>query len=179
MDFESSKTYQNIMNAIDGEMMASTRYQIYSDKAREDGYENIGDIFAETSGNEKEHAERLMKVAFAGDIPDTLTNLKDAGAGENHEWTKMYQEYAQIAKEEGYDQIAELFLDIAEVERHHDYRFQTLAENMEQNQIFCKDEKILWICLNCGYIYYGECAPEFCPLCGYPQSYFKPNCEDY
>ena len=179
MEFQGSKTYQNVMKSIDGEMKASTKYAIYSGKAREDGYENIGDIFDETSRNEREHAERMMKIIYQGEIPDTLTNLKDASSGENHEWTKMYQEFAETAKAEGFDQIAQLFLDIAEVERHHDYRFENLAENIENDQVFCKSEKILWICMNCGYLYYGDCAPEFCPLCGYPQKYFKPNCEDY
>lgn len=179
MELEGSKTYQNILNTIDGEMKASTKYVIYGDKAREDGYENIGSIFDETSHNEREHAERMMKIIHNGEIPDTLDNLKDASGGENHEWTKMYQEYAEIARKEGFDQIAELFLDIAEVERHHDFRYKNLVENIEKRQVFCKGEKILWICMNCGYLYFGECAPEFCPLCGYPQSYFKPNCEDY
>lgn len=179
LEFKDSRTYQNLLKTMDGEMKASTKYAIYSDKAREDGFENIGDIFDETSHNEKEHAERVMKIIHQGEIPDTLTNLRDASTGENNEWTKLYQEFANIAKEEGYDQVSELFLDIAEVERHHDYRFNHLAENIENNQVFCKDEKILWICMNCGYLYYGECAPEFCPLCGYPQAFFKPNCEDY
>lgn len=166
------------MKAFQGETTASTKYRIYADKAREDGYENIGRIFDETSHNEKEHAERVMKFIYNG-VPDTLTNLKDASSGENNEWTEMYIQFANTAREEGFEQIAELFQDIAEVERHHDFRFQNLAEDIQNDQVFCKKEKIVWICMNCGYIYYGECTPERCPLCGYPQAYFKPNCEDY
>ena len=178
MDFTESKTYQNLLKTIDGEMKASTKYSIYSGVAREDGYENVGDFFEETSHNEKEHAERLMKIIYNG-LPHTLDNLADASKGEQGEWTNMYPEFARIAKEEGYDQISELFLDIAEVERHHNYRYDMLAKNIKNNQMFCKEENILWICMNCGYLYYGECAPEVCPLCGFPQSFFKPNCEDY
>ena len=119
-----------------------------------------------------------MKIIYNG-LPHTLDNLADASKGEQGEWTNMYPEFARIAKEEGYDQISDLFLDIAEVERHHNYRYDMLAKNIKNNQMFCKEENILWICMNCGYLYYGECAPEVCPLCGFPQSFFKPNCEDY
>lgn len=179
MELKDSKTYQNILKTIDGEMKASTKYAIYGDKAREDGFENVGSIFDETSHNEKEHAERMMKVIYNGELPDTLINLRDASGAESHEWMNLYQEFAQTAKEEGFDQISDLFRDLAEVERHHNYRFDNLAENIENQQVFCKGEKILWICMNCGYLYYGECAPDVCPLCGYPKSFFKPNCEDY
>lgn len=179
MDFKSSETYKNVMKAIDGEKKASTSYRIYADKAREDGYENIGAIFDETSHNEKEHSERLLKFVYGGELPDTLDNLKIAMSGENNEWTTMYQEFAKKAKEEGFHEVAEVFLNIAEVEKHHDYRFSNLASDIENNQVFCKEQKIVWICMNCGYVYYGECAPEMCPLCGYPQAYFRPNCEAY
>lgn len=179
MEFANSKTFKNILNAIDGELKASTKYSIYDAKAREDGYENIGDIFKETSNNEKEHAELLLKIIHNGSIPDTCENLIDASSGENHEWTNMYQEYAKIAQDEGFPKISQVFLKIAEVERHHDFRFNTLAKDIKCNKIFCKDEQILWICMNCGYLYYGECAPKKCPLCGYSQGYFSPNCENY
>ncbi len=173
MDFRSSKTFQNLLNAVNGELKASTKYEIYSSKAREDGFEQIGNIFEETSHNEKEHAEIWLKILNNGEIPYTLDNLKDAYSGESHEWTSMYPEYARIAREEGFNEIAFLFDGIANIERHHNFRFRELAKNIKNGEVFCKPVENLWICLNCGNIVRGKCAPKKCPVCGYPQAFFE------
>jgi rubrerythrin len=173
MDFRESKTFNNLQHALEGELKASTKYSIYGSKAREDGFEQIGDIFDETSHNEKEHAEIWMKIMNNGEIPDTLDNLKDAYSGETYEWTKMYREYAQEAAVEGYQDIADLFEGVAGIERHHDFRFRELAKNIETGEVFCKKNEHLWICMNCGNIIRGKCAPEVCPVCGFPQAYYK------
>lgn len=179
MDFISSETYKNIMQALSGELMASTKYALYAGKAYEDNYVQIGDIFAETSGNEREHAEIFMKLINNGSLPDTLDNLKSASSGENGEWSRIYTGFAKTAEKEGFNEIAELFRMIASVEMHHDYRFRNLAENIENDTVFCREEESLWVCLNCGYLYQGKCAPQICPLCKENQGFFKLNCEDY
>lgn len=179
MEFKDSETFSNLQKAFDGEMKASTKYAIYSNKAREDGYEQIGDIFSETSKNEREHGEIWMKLLHCGEVPPTLDNLKDASGGEHYEWTTMYQGFARTARMEGYDEIADLFEGVAAIEHHHDYRFSELAKNIETEQVFCKRTEVLWVCLNCGNLFYGKCAPEECPVCGYPQAYYELNCENY
>ncbi len=173
MDFKSSKTFKNLQNALEGELKASTRYEIYSQKARDDGFEQIGNIFEETSHNEKEHAEIWLKIIDNGEIPYTLDNLKDAYGGETHEWTNMYPEYARTARAEGFNEVANLFERVANIERHHDFRFRELAKNIENGAVFCKRVENLWICLNCGNIVHGKCAPRKCPVCGYPQAYYE------
>lgn len=179
MEFQDSQTYQNLLKALDGEKIASTTYQIYAQKAREQGYIQISDIFLETSGNEREHAVTWTKMLNDGEIPDTLTNLKSAAEIENYEWTTMYKEYARVAKEEGYEEIANLFEGVGLIEKHHDYRFSRLASNVENGKVFCKDKESVWICINCGNVYWGDCAPEICPICFYPQGYYEINCENY
>lgn len=177
--FTESETYKNLQAAFEGETQASTRYAIFSEKAREDGYEQIGDIFEETSGNEREHAVIWMKLLNGGEIPPTLQNLKEAYSGENYEWTNMYIGFAEKAYEEGFPEIARLFEGVAGVERHHDARYRKLAQNIMNDTVFCKKSNVLWICLNCGNLFYGECAPSVCPVCGYPQGYYQLNCENY
>lgn len=179
MEFKDSKTYQNLKNAFEGELMACGRYHLYGGKAREDGYQQIGNIFDETAGNEQAHAEIWLKILNGGKMPDTLSNLRNASTGEAHEWTQMYPGFAETAEQEGYTEIARLFREIATIERHHDYRYSLLAENMEQGHVFCKCGKNVWICLNCGYLYTGNCAPEECLVCGYPQGYSELNCDNY
>jgi rubrerythrin len=178
-NFTMSNTYKNLENAFKGETSASGKYAIYARKAREDGFEQIGDIFDETSGNEREHGEIWLKLLNGGEVPSTLDNLKDAYSGENYEWTKMYVNYAEEARKEGYPEIAELFDGVAAIEQHHDSRFRKLAHNIKTDQVFCKHGKVLWICLNCGNLYYGECAPEECPVCGYPQGFYQLDVEIY
>ncbi|MDE6747680.1 MAG: rubrerythrin family protein [Lachnospiraceae bacterium] len=179
MDFKNSKTYMNLQKAYEAELMVSTRYRIYAGKAKKEGFEQIGEIFNETAGNEQEHAEIWMRLLNNKEIPDTLTNLKDAAKGEHREWTKAYQDFANTAEEEGFNDIADLFRGVASIEKHHDYRFSDLAQNIEDGTVFCKSRKSVWICMNCGYLYFGECAPSPCPVCKHPQGFYKLNCEDY
>ncbi len=178
-DFTKSKTYKNLKDAFAGETSASGKYAIFGMKAKEDGYEQIGNIFLETSGNEREHAEIWYKILNGGEVPCTLDNLKNAYSGEHFEWTEMYMNYAKEAKREGYYDIADLFEGVANIEHHHDMRFRKLAENIMQDEVFCKKQKMVWVCLNCGNLVYDECAPEVCPVCDYPQGYYQLNCENY
>jgi len=173
MDFKNSKTFANLQNALEGELKASTKYEIYGLKAREDGFEQIGNIFDETSQNEREHGEIWLKILNNGEVPYTLDNLEDSYGGETHEWTNMYPDYAREARVEGYNDIAALFEGVANIERHHDYRFRVLANNIETGEVFCKKVEVLWICLNCGNIVSGRCAPKECPVCGYPQAFYE------
>lgn len=179
MEFQHSKTYRNLQKALEGELMTCARYRVYGEKAKKEGYQQISEIFYETSGNEQEHAEIWMRILNDGKMPETIDNLKSACKGENYEWTKMYREFAETAKEEGYDEIARLFRGVGGIEKHHEYRYRQLAENMECGKVFCKNGNVVWICMNCGNIYTGKCAPEKCPVCGHPQGYFKLNCENY
>jgi len=179
MDFKQSQTYKNLNDAIGGESKASTKYALYGEKAKEDGYEQIGDIFYETSRNEREHAAIWIKILSGGEIPSTLENLKDAAAGENYETTTMYREYAKTARREGYPRIADLFDRVGDIEGHHDSRYMQLARNIETDEVFCKDKKMVWICTNCGNLVWDECAPKICPVCGYPQGYYQLYCRNY
>lgn len=179
MDFKESKTYQNLQKAFEGELKASTKYAIYGNKARDDGYIQIGSIFDETSGNEREHAEIWLKKLNCGKVPSTLENLIDSYTGENYEWTSMYKEFARVARAEGFCDIASLFDSVGNIERHHDMRFKKLAKNIQNNQVFCKAETTIWLCTNCGNLIWDRCAPNFCPVCGYPKSYYQVNCENY
>jgi rubrerythrin len=177
--FRDSNTYKNLQDAFKGETSASGKYAMYGKKALEDGYIQISNIFNDSSGNEREHAEIWMKLLHGGEVPSTLDNLKEASSGEYHEWTSMYPGYAEEAMREGYPEIAALFQGVAAIERHHDARFRKLAQNIMNDKVFCKDSKVLWVCLNCGNLYYGDCAPDVCPVCGYPQGYYEVNCENY
>ena len=179
MDLKQSQTYQNLKKAYDGERIASTKYAIYGSKAREDGYEQIGNIFDETSKNEREHAEIWLKQLEGGEIPSTLDNLKESIPGEHYEWTSMYKGYADTARKEGFDHIAELFDGVAGIEYNHDNRFEKLAKNIETGEVFCKDQRMVWICTNCGNLVWDECAPKICPVCGYPQGYYQLCCINY
>ncbi|MDD4591377.1 MAG: ferritin family protein [Parabacteroides sp.] len=179
MEFKGSQTYQNLQTAYQGELRASTKYRIYGMKAKEDGYQQIGNIFLETSHNEMEHGEIWLKLLNGGEIPPTLVNLKEAAAGENYEWTTMYKGFADTARKEGYEEIADLFDGVARIENNHDGRFETLAWNIESGRVFCRDEEAVWICTNCGNLIWAECAPERCPVCGYPQGYYQLYCEPF
>jgi rubrerythrin len=179
VDFIDSQTYKNLLKAIDSEKIANTTYELYAEKAKAQGYIQIGNIFLETAWNEKEHAEIWMKIVNGGELPDTLINLQNAAERENYEWTTMYRDYANVAREEGYEDIAKLFDGVGLIEKHHDYRFRRLASNIENGRVFCKDREAVWLCINCGNIYWGECAPEICPICEFPQGYYQINCENY
>lgn len=179
MDFKSSETYKNLQKAIEGESVASTRYRIFSNIAMEDGYMQISNIFLETSHNEQEHAEVWMRIINNGKLPNTSQNLETAINSENYEWTKMYPGFAKTARDEGYEEIANLFEGVGNIEKHHDYRFTQLKNNLENDKVFCKDETYVWICLNCGNLFVGKCAPELCPVCAYPQGYYQISCDNF
>lgn len=179
MELKGSKTEDNLLKAFAGESEARNKYTFYASKARKEGYEQIAAIFEETASNEKEHAKIWFKELHNRDIPDTLTNLKDAAAGEHYENTEMYKEFARVAKEEGFDRISELFLKVGEIEKHHEERYMKLIGNINNNLVFEKGEEKVWICRNCGYVYVGKKAPEKCPVCSHPQSFFELKSENY
>ena len=172
MNLKGSKTEKNLMTAFAGESQARNKYTYYAGKAKKEGFEQIAAIFQETADNEKEHAKIWFKLLHDG-IQDTATNLKDAAAGENYEWTDMYATFAKEAKEEGFDQIAFLFESVAKIEKEHEERYKALLKNVETNSVFKKTEKTVWICRNCGHIYDGPEAPKKCPVCDHPQAYFQ------
>ena len=179
MEFKGSKTEQNLMKAFAGESQARNKYTYYASKAKKDGYEQIAALFEETAGNEKEHAKMWFKLLHDGNVPDTMTNLKDAADGENYEWTDMYVEFARVAQEEGFEDIARKFRAVAEIEKHHEERFKKLLKNIEDKVVFSNDEDTIWICRNCGHIVVGKYAPEVCPVCNHPQSYFERKANNY
>lgn len=179
MDLKGSKTWENLQTAFAGESQAHTKYQYYSSKAKKDGYVQIANIFAETAKNEKEHAKIWFKYLHEGDIPDTLTNLGDAAAGENYEWTDMYDEFAKVADEEGFAEIAAKFRLVGAIEKHHEERYRALIGNIEGGLVFSRDGDRTWICSNCGHIVIGSSAPELCPVCAHPQSYFELHAKNY
>ena len=179
VDFESSQTKKNLEAAFAGESQATNKYAYYASKAKKEGYVQISDIFAETSGNEREHAKLWFKYLHEGDVPDTAANLADAAAGENGEWTDMYPTFAAVAKEEGFTEIADLFAKIGSVEKAHEERYRALIENLSQGAVFKKGAKVLWQCGSCGYQFEGKEAPAICPACHHPQSFFAVKCESY
>ena len=179
MELKGSKTEANLMAAFAGESQARNKYSYYASKAKKDGYEQIAAIFEETANNEKEHAKIWFKQLNGGAIPDTLTNLKDAANGENYEWTEMYKEFAQTAREEGFNHIANLFEQVGEIEKHHEERYLKLVDNIDNNLVFQRGEEVVWICRNCGHITYGSEAPVVCPVCAHPQSYMELHKENY
>ncbi len=179
MELKGSKTEQNLMTAFAGESGARNKYSYYASKAKKDGYEQIAAIFEETANNEKEHAKLWFKALHDGDVPDTLTNLKDAASGEHEEWTNMYKEFAEVAKEEGFKDIARLFESVGEIEKHHEERYLKLVDNIENNLVFEKGEEKIWICRNCGHIYRGKKALKVCPVCNHPESYMEVKADNY
>jgi len=179
MELKGSRTEQNLMTAFAGESQARNKYTYYAGKAKKEGYEQIAALFEETANNEKEHAKLWFKELHGGEVPDTLTNLKDAAAGENFEWTDMYAEFAKVAKEEGFNQIAYLFESVGAIEKHHEERYLKLIENVENDKVFHKDEEVIWICRNCGHIYRGKDALKLCPVCKHPESYMEIKCYNY
>ena len=177
-EIKGTKTEKNLNAAFAGESQARVKYQFYASKAKKEGYEQISAIFQETSNNEKEHAKIWYKLLHDG-VADTMTNLKDAAAGENYEYTDMYKKFAEEAREEGFDEIAELFEKVGEIEKHHEERYLKLVENIEKGMVFKGDGVTVWKCRNCGYIHIGDSAPEECPVCKHPQSYFEIQAENY
>ena len=179
MELKGSKTEANLLAAFAGESQARNKYTYYASQAKKDGYEQIASIFEDTANNEKEHAKLWFKELHGGSVPSTIENLKDAAAGENYEWTEMYKEFAETAREEGFDNIAILFEKVGEIEKHHEERYRALLKNIETAQVFEKSEVKVWECRNCGHIVVGTKAPEVCPVCAHPQSYFEVHAENY
>ncbi len=179
MELKGSKTEANLMAAFAGESQARNKYTYYASKAKKDGFEQIAEIFLETAENEKEHAKMWFKELHGGSVPSTSENLLDAANGENFEWTDMYKEFAQTAREEGFERIANLFEGVAEIEKHHEERYRALLDNVNSEMVFSKDGDKIWQCRNCGHICIGKEAPKVCPVCSHPQSYFEIKKENY
>ena len=179
MELKGSKTEQNLLAAFAGESQARNKYTYFASKAIKDGYEQIAAIFEETANNEKEHAKMWFKELNGGEIPTTTENLKAAADGENYEWTDMYDTFAKEAEEEGFTQIAAKFRMVAAIEKHHEERYRKVLKNIEDEVVFSKDEDKIWVCRNCGHIVIGKKAPEVCPVCAHPKSFFEIKAENY
>ncbi len=178
-NLQGSKTEKNLMEAFVGESQARNKYTYFASKAKQDGYEQIAGIFEETANNEKEHAKLWFKLLNGGEIQSTPENLKAAAAGEHGEWTEMYKRMAEEAHEEGFKDIAFLFENVAKIEKTHEERYLKLLQNVEEGSVFAKNEKTVWICRNCGQIIDSATAPQKCPVCGHPQSYFELRVINY
>jgi len=180
MELKGTKTETNLLTAFAGESQARNKYTYYASKAKKEGYEQIASIFEETAQNEKEHAKLWFKELHGGEIGDTITNLKDAAAGENYEWTDMYATFAKVAEAEGFGRIAKLFNGVAAIEKRHEERYRKLLANIEGETVYEKDdENTMWICRNCGHVHFGKNAPKVCPVCAHPQAYFEVLKENY
>ena len=167
------------MEAFAGESKATNKYSYYASQARKEGYNQIADIFMETSGNEREHAKLWFKALNGGEVPETVKNLQDAATGENYEYTTMYKDFEETARKEGFDQIANLFKGVAEVERTHEQRYLALLKNVQDGMVFSKDKVCVWKCANCGHLHVGKEAPLICPVCKHPQSYFQLQAQNW
>lgn len=170
---KNSKTWHNLEHALAGESKAAIKYQFFTSRAKKDGYEQISAIFDETSHNEKEHAKIWYKLLHGGAVEDTLTNLEAAAQGENYEWTDMYKHFAEDARAEGYDDVAEKFEQVAAIEKIHENRYRKWHDEVEHDIVFKNDQITIWKCRNCGYVFAGEEAPEKCPVCDHPRAFFE------
>ena len=177
MELKGSKTEANLWTAFAGESQARNKYTYFASVARKAGYEQIAAIFEETANNEKEHAKMWFKEL--GGIGDTAANLKAAAAGENEEWTSMYKEMAETAREEGFTRLAFLFEGVGKIEKEHEERYLKLLSNLENDVVFQDGEETVWICRNCGHIHVGKEAPAVCPICAHPQAYFERRAVNY
>lgn len=179
MDLKGSKTEKNLQIAFAGESQARNKYTYYSAKAKKEGYVQIANLFEETAGNEREHAKMWFKALHGGAIPDTVTNLIDAAAGEHYEWTDMYAGMAVTAREEGFEKLARQFEAVAKIEKTHEERYLKLKANIEDGEVFARETEEVWICSNCGHLHVGKNAPEVCAACEHPQAYFQLRAVDY
>ncbi len=190
MSLKGTKTEQNLLKAFAGESQAKNRYEFFAKVAKKEGYEQISALFLETALQEKAHASRFWKfleggmveitAAYpAGKTGNTMENLKAAAEGENEEWTELYPEFAKIAEEEGFKDVAVAFKMIAKVEAKHEARYRALLKNIEEEKVFKKEEKVKWNCRNCGFVHESTGAPQNCPACNHPQAYFEVECENY
>lgn len=179
MELKNSRTEANLMAAFAGESQARNKYTYYASQAKKEGYEQIAAIFEETANNEKEHAKMWFKELNGGMIPTTAQNLKDAASGENYEWTNMYKEFAEVAREEGFEDIARLFDGVNQIEKEHEERFLKLLKNVEDNLVFESEEETIWICRNCGHVYRSKEAVEVCPVCKHGKAYQERKAQNY
>ena len=177
MELKGSKTEKNLMAAFAGESQARNKYTYFASVAKKEGYEQIAAIVLATAENEKEHAKLWFKAL--GELGNTAQNLAAAAAGENYEWTDMYDRFAREAEEEGFDELAKRFRGVAAIEKSHEERYRALLNNIEMQQVFAKSEEKMWECRNCGHLVMGKEAPEVCPVCAHPQSYFEVRAENY
>ena len=179
MELKGTKTYENLKAAFAGESQARNKYTYFASKAKKDGYEQIAAIFEETALNEKEHAKIWFKLLEGGAVKSTEENLAAAADGENYEWTDMYAEFAKTAREEGFDEIAEKFEAVGQIEKTHEERYRKLLTNINDKKVFSSDGESIWVCRNCGHIVISKDAPEVCPVCNHPQSYFERKATNY
>ncbi len=177
MELKGSKTEKNLMTAFAGESQARNKYTYFASVAKKEGYEQISALFTKTAENEKEHAKLWFKAL--GELGDTAHNLAAAAAGENYEWTDMYATFAKEAEEEGFTQLAAQFRAVALIEKAHEERYRALLKNVEMQAVFEKSGETMWECRNCGHLVMGKKAPEICPVCAHPQSYFEVRAENY
>jgi rubrerythrin len=178
-NIKGTKTEKNLQEAFAGESQARGKYTYFASKARQEGYEQIAAIFEETAKNEQEHAKLWFKLLNGGELSSTADNLKAAAAGENFEWTDMYDRMAKEAREEGFTRIAYLFEAVGKIEKEHEERYRKLLENVEDGLVFSKDGDRIWKCRNCGHIVIGKEAPEVCPVCEHPKAFFEIKAENY
>ncbi|SDC62088.1 MULTISPECIES: rubrerythrin [unclassified Candidatus Frackibacter] len=187
---KGTETEKNLLKAFAGESQARNRYDYFASKAKKEGYVQIADIFKETARNEKEHAKRLFKFLEGGEVEVTASfpagvigttaeNLEASAGGENHEYTEMYPEFAEVAEDEGFEEVAEVFRSIAQAEEAHEERFLTLLNNIKEGKVFEREEEVTWKCGNCGYVYEGKEAVDKCPACAHPKKYFQLRDENY
>ena len=179
MELKGSKTEKNLKEAFSGESQARNKYTYYASQAKKDGFVQISKFFEDTANNEKEHAKIWFKLLNGGSVKSTVENLKDAMEGENFEWTEMYAQFAKEAREEGFMDIAFLFEKVALIEKDHEERYKKLLENIKTEKVFKKDNEIVWECANCGYSYKGKEAPDVCPVCAHPKSFFFEKAKNY
>lgn len=190
MSLKGTKTEKNLLASFAGESQARNRYTYFASVAKKAGFEQIAAIFLETADNEKEHAKRFFKLLAGGNveisatypagvIADTAGNLEASAAGENLEWTKLYKEAGEVAHQEGFEEVAQQFKEIAKVEEKHEKRYRKLLKNIREDQVFMKDSVVKWKCRNCGYVHEGKEVPAECPVCAHPQSYYELFCENY
>lgn len=178
-ELKGTKTERNLQEAFAGESQARNKYTYFASKAKKEGYQQIAAIFEETAANEKEHAKMWFKLLEGGAVKSTVENLKAAACGENFEWTDMYDRMAREADEEGFPEIAEKFRAVGAIEKHHEERYRKLLKNIEDAVVFSREGDAVWICRNCGHVVIGKQAPEECPVCNHPQSYFELKAENY
>ncbi len=178
-DLKGTKTEKNLQEAFAGESQARNKYTYFASKAKKDGYEQIAAIFEETALNEKEHAKLWFKYLHGGEVPSTIDNLKAAADGENFEWTDMYDRMAKEADEEGFSEIAAKFRLVGAIEKHHEERYRKLLKNIEDAIVFSREGDTIWVCRNCGHVVVGKKAPELCPTCNHPKSFFELKAENF